>query len=120
VTEHVADVRGSVDRITVQGQAVTTASPAAELIVEGWGLVDENCPSAVVITADGKPVAVTTMFLDHAGQEGSRRPQKGCGWRAVLRAQRLSAGRHVIGAVVPVEGGVSAIGGRRNLMIAAP
>ena len=106
VTERVSDVRGSIDRITVQGKATNTAPTGAEITVEGWGLVNGRCPSAVVVTTNGRPVALTTTFLE------------GCRWRALVRADGLPAGKYVIGALVGIEGDIRPIDGQRELTIA--
>jgi hypothetical protein len=99
------EVRGGVDRCSVDGLAVTTVTSGAQVAVEGWALVDHASPAAVVLTVDGRLVAASAAFFDRPDVTATLHETAFAGWRLPLPTAGLAAGKHVVAiAVLPELG----------------
>jgi hypothetical protein len=116
-----ARIQGNIDRVSSGARDVTVVPQATDIVIEGWAYVNQQSPSAVLITVDGKLAGGTTTFFDRADVRAriggpSKSP---CGWRIEVRANRLEPGTHVIEAVVPSEGAITTLGSPRQLKVLA-
>jgi hypothetical protein len=99
------ELRGSVDRFSVQGVAVPAVTRGADLAVEGWALVGGETPAAVTLSVDGRVRAATVVFFRRPDVSSQLGVSAAAGWQLRLPTADLSPGEHVLAVLVlPADG----------------
>jgi len=92
--EIVVPMRGTIDRLEVDGGSTDRVVAGQEVVATGWALAGRATPLQVGITIDGRETTAARTFFDRPDIRGSLPGAGPAGWRIPLQTAGLAPGEH--------------------------